>query len=864
MNAPVDPTTPHPTFDEVFTGNFGMEPDEALLIAHAITEYAVDIRLGGEVDPSLGRKLARAARGETKRFADLLVAAFAADYAAYCFDGDTATAASVLVAAEKKHREDMIYLGRAISQPEPVAVQLMAGQLVAILPDFLGTPLPANTQAIMEAGISTAMVLCDDYRPEIEATIKFVADNLRDHWIVYEYQGKKGPSDSCKALERWVASDLCSSFDPQALADQLRSEDTQWPDIPTSITSDVALTDDDKAFLKLAVEAYVWGYAPMTIYRLEQQKTNSQAPLNHFYHPTHLAHWQLPSPVSAPNMDVLYSSAFLDLSQGPFVFTIPSVEGYYVIQLDDAYGNSQASLGSRTQPGGAAEEYLIVGPSDPGYTDPVSYLGQGFDQQHVLPVDTEHAWLIVRIPVNPYAEPGSPISLTQSDSYQANAAFDLTPLSNPQPVPPMDPAVAKEFEAPPSDAMTFFTWLGMAVKNSPLPMQAAFSNAVLPPYLMSPSPSVSDAQQALLDSFQPLGLDASGFHPEVLDCRQRALLEAGMVIGDCILKAGQNFITVGPPEQNYWHVIGTSNIGKYPNTPSGWSVRSVAAYEGGIASLAPDGTYPTTTHDINRARIRGGRAYTITFDAHSLPPVSEGGFWSLTIYSDDSASGVQTNLPAVSSAAVLNTAYSQPPVDATSVVDTTHFYNPDYQEDDTIYFAVSGGGIDAERPYFVIDVRCGVFQLSRGPWTPDHSGMAAITVDPSLVGKTLMTGLVIPVHSLGSQQLPAAPPALRGTQLAFEKDGDGNSLLRLYLQNTPPALRSNWLPIPDGGTFQAMFRLYNPTPATEQSGEASVLSSTTIPLTTDDPDLAKQYPQEPVNDSNRYGTFVFPPIMPID
>jgi hypothetical protein len=642
---------------------------------------------------------------------------------------------------------------------------------------------------------------------------------------------------SCEALERWAAS----------------------------VTENVALTEDDEAFLQLAVEAYIWGYAPMTIYRLEQEKINSQAPQNHFYHPTHVAFWQLPSPVSAPNMDVLYSSAFLDLSQGPLIFTMPRVEGYYVVQLDDAYGNSQASLGSRTRPGGAADSYLIVGPSDPAYADPSSYLSQGFDQQHVLPVDTEHAWLIVRIPVNPYAEPGSPYTLTDSASYQANVAFDLTPLLKPQPVRPMDPAVAEIFQEPPSDAMTFFTWLGMAVKASPLPVVAAFSNPVLPPYLMSPSASVSEAQQALFDSFRTLGLDAKGFHPERLNCRQRALLEAGMVIADSILQAGQNFITVGPPDQNYWHVMGTSNIGKYPNTPSGWFMRSVAAYEGGIASLAPDGTYPTTSHDAHGARVRGGSAYTITFDADNLPPVSGGGFWSLTIYSDDSASGVETNLPAVSSAAVLNTAYSQLPEDATSVVNTMQFYNPDYQEDDTVYFAVSGGGIEAESPYFVINVSGGVFQLSRGPWTPDHSGMEAITVDPSIVGKTLMTGLVIPVHSLGSQQLPDAPPGLRGTQLAFEEDGSGNRFLRLYLQNTPPALRSNWLPIPDSRhTFQVMARLYNPTPATEQSGGASILSSTTIPLTTDDPELANQYPQEPVNDSNRYGTFVLPPIVPIE
>jgi len=180
---------PHTTFGDVFAESFGMSPDQALLVAHGITEYAIDIRLGREVDPRLGRKLATAARSETKRFADLLVKAFAADYAAYCFEGDEEKATSVLTAAEKGHRKDMIYLGQAISRPEPVAVQLLAEQLVAILPGLLGGPIPANTQEIMEAGIFTAMTLCGDYQSEIEATIEFVAGNLKDHGIGYEFQG---------------------------------------------------------------------------------------------------------------------------------------------------------------------------------------------------------------------------------------------------------------------------------------------------------------------------------------------------------------------------------------------------------------------------------------------------------------------------------------------------------------------------------------------------------------------------------------------------------------------------------------------------------------------------------------------------
>lgn len=81
LNAPVDPANPGQTFGKAFA-DLGMTQDMALLVAHGITEDAIDIRLRNEADPLLGRKLATAARNETKRFQPLLVKAFAADYAA--------------------------------------------------------------------------------------------------------------------------------------------------------------------------------------------------------------------------------------------------------------------------------------------------------------------------------------------------------------------------------------------------------------------------------------------------------------------------------------------------------------------------------------------------------------------------------------------------------------------------------------------------------------------------------------------------------------------------------------------------------------------------------------------------------------
>lgn len=659
---------------------------------------------------------------------------------------------------------------------------------------------------------------------------------------------------SDQALQSWVDSDPFGRFSASELAERLRSGEAGVPGFPPELLQAVVLAESDVQFLNLALQAYLWGYAPMTVYRLDRAKTNSQAPLNHFFHATHLPDWQLPSPVSAPDVDVLYSSAFLDLSRGPLILHIPAIESYYVVQIDDLYGNSQASLGTRTRPGTAEADFLLVGPDDPGYTDASAHLADGFDAEHVVPIDTPHAWVIVRVPVDAYSVPGSPGSLQASDSYAANSQFTLAPLQGVLRPDPMFPELATLFESPPENALIFFRWLGEAVAENPIPTRAAFQNSALPPYLMSPSASVG--QSDLFATFAPLGLDESGFHPTRLTARQLILLQAAFLLGNRLLQAGQSFILTGPASQNHWHVTGTSAIGKYPNTWSGWFVRSVAAFEGGIASLAPDGTYPLSGYDSNGNPLAGGQSYRLRFPAGQLPPINSAGFWSVTVYTNDSASGSQANLPGLAAAAAENTAYSQVCDRPLRVIDTSHFQGA-YEENDTLYFQTAVAGLEAETPYYVFNLANGSFQLSR-TWNVDSSQMTAVTVDPSLVGRQLLSGEVIPVYSLGSQQLPGNQ-SLRGASLSFNQDGS----LDLYLQPDSPAGRGNWLPIPAQGTFQVMMRLYDPAPATPQSGGLSILSTTTIPLTTSDPALASQYPQEPVTSANRYGTYVVPAITPL-
>lgn len=509
-------------------------------------------------------------------------------------------------------------------------------------------------------------------------------------------------------------------------------------------------SSEDRAFLLRAVQAYLWGYAPMTVYRLERDKTNSLALLNQFFHATHLANWQEPSPVSAPNMDVLYSSAFLDLSQGPQVLSIPAVQGYSVVQIDDAFGNSNGSLGQRTVPGNVAARFLLVGPGDPGYTDPTAHQADGFDAQHIFPVDTASAWVIVRVPLNPFAVVGAP-DMTASASYQANSQYTLAPLVGPQPVQNMNPLIAAKYGVEPRNAFEFYQWLGEAIQRNGVPTRAAFQNNILPPYLMIPSPSVG--QSDLFATFAQIGLDGTGMHFDRLSSRQLALLDVAGSIGLRLLRAGVTFGTSGPESQNRWHVTSTSAIGKYPNTWSGWLVRSIAGLEGGIASLAFDGTYPVTASDGNGNRLQAGQAYTLRFPAGSLPPVAPGGFWSITCYSDASDSTSQANVPAVSQAGARNVAYSAPATRPTRAVDTSHFRvlsGTSYENLDTIYFPQPPTGLAADTPYFVInkDRVGGEFQLAAN-WNANQSSMVAVQVAPEALQQTRSSGIVTPVHSLG-------------------------------------------------------------------------------------------------------------------
>ena len=192
LNTPINPAEQYdpnlnPKLGEIFA-SIGMDPDQQLIVAHVIAEYAIDIMLRNNVDPFIGLKVKVAALARSKKFPALLVDAYAADYAANCPGIDYPAAAYIIASAEEEYRNSMIFYGKTISMPEPVAVQLIAKQIVALASAFLGGPLPipeADVVDLVKAAIYVSMEVCGDYMTEINATIEYVNDNLTTNGITY-------------------------------------------------------------------------------------------------------------------------------------------------------------------------------------------------------------------------------------------------------------------------------------------------------------------------------------------------------------------------------------------------------------------------------------------------------------------------------------------------------------------------------------------------------------------------------------------------------------------------------------------------------------------------------------------------------
>ena len=385
-----------------------------------------------------------------------------------------------------------------------------------------------------------------------------------------------GGSASCAAISIfWLAS----LFIPLPSLDEGSISDTEAVDI--------------------AVEAWIYGYPLITMEMTRRVMTNVASPVGK---QAPMGQWAklrtYPDPlaraVTAPNLDTLYTMAWLDLSREPYLLDIPDAKGrYYLLPLLDAWSNVFASLGSRTT-GGAAQSYAITGPTWKGT------LPEGVVECRA---PTNLVWILGRI----YCS-GTPADYAKVHAFQEK--LTLIPLSDRgRPYTPPTGIVNPAIDSAGSvrdmvnrmDPGSYFKLMATLMKANP--------------------PAREDAP--LLRRMVKIGIvpgrdfDIGSVDPVVAQAlRESPRGGVGQLLRHC---SGTSV------DANGWSYF--LKLGRYGTD---YVHRAFTAAIGTGANLSEDAVYPVTEADADGDPYVGSKRYVLHFPPGSSPPAE--GFWSLAVY----------------------------------------------------------------------------------------------------------------------------------------------------------------------------------------------------------------------------------------
>lgn len=363
--------------------------------------------------------------------------------------------------------------------------------------------------------------------------------------------------------------------------------------LPLIVTSGVLYLKSEQ--IVLGAEAYIYGY-PLVITDVTRANAAlSLGPENQLRRVRQFPDASFRD-VVRPNVDTLYTTAFIDTAKGPWVFEMaPNDQRYEVMPFMDGWTNVFAAPGTRTT-GKGGGKFLLVGPGWQGQPPPGLTLMQS---------PTQMVWLIGRTQTNGAADYGTVHRL--QDGVTLKSLNDWQ-TGRPEPNVPWQPSTAKLVPPPMQmDAMsaqTFFTRLALLMTNNP----------------------AAAADGPMLVKLARMGI-APGQPPNwgLLD---RWSVSLGRWIADVTvareLRKPRDTVRgwATPPA-----ILG--NYGSFYNT------RAVVAMVGLGANWPADATYPNAGVDSQGRPLHGSQRYRIHFGPGALPPVNA--FWSVTAYGSDDA-----------------------------------------------------------------------------------------------------------------------------------------------------------------------------------------------------------------------------------
>jgi hypothetical protein len=315
--------------------------------------------------------------------------------------------------------------------------------------------------------------------------------------------------------------------------------------------------------------------------------------------------------LSPRNNDTIYGSCLADLSKSPLVVQTPTdvPHGqYWTIQIVDAFTNVIHQLGSRAAtPGG---KFLLVGPDWDGEKP------DGFVD--ILRVPTNLTWLVPRSFLAPTPE-------SRVQSLDVLGQIGAYPLSeNESELRRFDPvAISANAEYPPGVTPEKLAADPDAFRPQwvdPATFWPALEKAI------AMSPKVGPNDQPMADQASTLlALRASNADYE-------ALLDEVALEADTELHAAAKYAHVGVDAGNGWQR--QENAGDWGTD---WFGRALASVIYIMVNDYREAIYFIRATDADGRALHGKHEHRITFPQGALPPVDEerGGFWSITMYTDE-------------------------------------------------------------------------------------------------------------------------------------------------------------------------------------------------------------------------------------
>lgn len=386
-----------------------------------------------------------------------------------------------------------------------------------------------------------------------------------------------------------------------ALAVPVAARSSQEQAVSTSMTDSASIfsgkTSDPRL---LALRAYVWGYPFVRAAQIRQNLTVpsdpfvarppsvSGAPINRFGHALEVSTPATRQGV-APNNDTLYSIAWLDMSQGPFILETPDFGSrYYTFQMGQADTSTDVALGQRNY-GAKLPPVFVQGP-DRHQPVPPGMVGVSASQRYLMIAGR----VLVRskddLPTVHQLQ--EQIKLRRWVDYEAGR--DVLP-----PVLDQRPLIAKGSTVP--DELSFLEMLGNVLRDW----------------------YVQTEEQELIRSFEQIGLSVeNGFQPDKLVPKVRDAVARGIADGQAVVRDK------------------TFNLGANVN---GWAInydgsafhddyllRAAVAMDQIYVLPSVEAIYPIARVDGKGNELDGHNSYVLRFSPQNLPPVDA--FWSVTMY----------------------------------------------------------------------------------------------------------------------------------------------------------------------------------------------------------------------------------------